>query len=53
MSGFLDNYGVVDAKREKIRKKIVLTVLGLLVHEAIDVGRGTKLSLEMRGRVWR
>ena len=25
------------------------TVLGLLVHEAIDIGRGTKLSLEMRG----
>ena len=25
------------------------TVLGLLVHEAIDVARGTKLSLEMRG----
>jgi len=25
------------------------TVLGLLVHEAIDIARGTKLSLEMRG----
>ena len=25
------------------------TFLGLLVHEAIDVARGTKLSLEMRG----
>ena len=25
------------------------TVLGLLVHEAIDIGRGTQLSLEMRG----
>ncbi len=25
------------------------TVLGLLVHEGIDIGRGTKLSLEMRG----
>ncbi len=31
MAGYLDNYGVVDAKREKIRKKIVYTVLGLLV----------------------
>jgi len=25
------------------------TVLGLLVHEAVDIGRGTKLSLELRG----
>ena len=25
------------------------TVLGLLVHEAVDIGRGTKLSLDLRG----
>ena len=31
MAGYLDNYGVIDAKRERIRKKIVYTVLGLLV----------------------
>ena len=31
MAGYLDNFGVADAKRENIRKKIFYTVLGLLI----------------------
>jgi hypothetical protein len=31
MSGFLDNYGVSDARREGRLKKIILTSLGLLI----------------------
>ena len=31
MSGYLEQYGAGDEKREKLRKKIVLSVLGLIV----------------------
>ena len=45
-----DRQATADAMRDvPVTQDNLDTVLGLLVHEAIDVGRGTKLSLEMRG----
>ncbi len=45
-----DRQATADAMRDvPVTQDNLDTVLGLLVHEAIDVARGTKLSLEMRG----
>ena len=45
-----DLQATADAMRDvPVTQDNLDTVLGLLVHEAIDVARGTKLSLEMRG----
>lgn len=45
-----DKQATADAMRDvPVTQDNLDTVLGLLVHEAIDVARGTKLSLEMRG----
>ncbi len=45
-----DRQATADAMREvPVTQDNLDTVLGLLVHEGIDIGRGTKLSLEMRG----
>lgn len=45
-----DRQAAADAMQEvEVTHENLDTVLGLLVHEAIDIGRGTKLSLEMRG----
>ena len=45
-----DRQATADAMRNvPVNQDNLDTVLGLLVHEAIDVARGTKLSLEMRG----
>ena len=45
-----DRQATADAMRDvPVTQDNLDTVLGLLVHEAIDVGRGTRLSLEMRG----
>lgn len=45
-----DRQATADAMRDvPVTQDNLDTVLGLLVHEGIDIGRGTKLSLEMRG----
>lgn len=45
-----DRQATAEAMRDvPVNQDNLDTVLGLLVHEAIDVARGTKLSLEMRG----
>ncbi len=45
-----DRKATADAMLEvPVTQENLDAVLGLLVHEAIDIGRGTKLSLEMRG----
>ena len=45
-----DRQATADAMRDlEVTHENLDTFLGLLVHEAIDVARGTKLSLEMRG----
>ena len=45
-----DRQATADAMRNlEVTHENLDTFLGLLVHEAIDVARGTKLSLEMRG----
>ena len=45
-----DRQATADAMRDvPVTQDNLDTVLGLLVHEAIDVGRGTRLSLDMRG----
>ncbi|MCY2985146.1 MAG: hypothetical protein NTY15_16095 [Planctomycetota bacterium] len=45
-----DRAATAEAMRDvPVTQENLDTFLGLLVHEAIDVARGTKLSLEMRG----
>ncbi len=45
-----DRQATADAMRDlEVTHENLDSILGLLVHEAIDIGRGTKLSLEMRG----
>jgi hypothetical protein len=45
-----DRKAVADAIRDlPVTHENLDTFLGLLVHEAVDIGRGTQLSLEMRG----
>lgn len=45
-----DRQATADAMRDvPVDQENLDAVLGLLVHEGIDIGRGTKLSLDMRG----
>jgi len=45
-----DRQASADAMKDlEVTHENLDSILGLLVHEAIDVGRGTQLSLDMRG----